>query len=76
MLEWMDGEWGKASPLNSVTKLAAIMNKSKGKLHYAKWIILTVKDRILSGQSGLQDGWSEALLTGMSDKSGKGIADL
>ena len=76
MLGWMDGEWGKASPLNSVTKLSAIMNKSKGRIHYAKWVILTVKDRILCGQSSLQDGWSESLLTGASDKSGKGIIDF
>ena len=72
----MDGEWGKSSPLNSVTKLSAILSKTKGRVHYSVWVVMMVRDRILSGQSGLQDGWSEALLTGERDKSNKGIIDL
>ena len=72
----MDGEWGKSSPLNSVTKLAAILNKSKGRIHYSRWVVLMVQDRILSGQSSLQDGWAGDLLTGERDTSNKGIIDL
>ena len=72
----MDGEWGKSSPLNSVTKLSAIHNKTKGRVNYSAWVVMMVRDRILSGQSSLQDGWSEALLTGERDRSNKGIIDL
>ena len=64
MLTWMDGTWGKESPLNSVTKLSAIVTKAKGHLDYARWIVACVKDRIFSKQSSLGDGWSEELLTG------------
>ena len=35
-----------------------------------------MRDRILSGQSSLQDGWYAALLTGERDTSNKGIIDL
>ncbi len=76
MLTWMDGTWGKAGPLNSVTKLAAIVTKSKSNLEYARWVVATVRDRIISKQSSLQDGWSVDLLTGERDKSHKGIIDL
>ena len=76
MLTWMDGTWGKESPLNTVGKLSAIATKTKGQLEYARWIVACVKDRILSKQSSLNDGWSEELLTGSRDKSSKGIIDL
>ena len=46
ILTWMDGEWGKSSPLNSVTKLAAALNKSKGRVHYTRWVVMMVQDRI------------------------------
>ena len=72
----MDGTWGKESPLNTVGKLSAIATKTKGQLESARWIVACVKDRILSKQSSLNDGWSEELLTGSRDKSSKGIIDL
>ena len=72
----MDGEWGKSSPLNSVTKLSAILSKTKGRVHYSAWVMMMLRDRILSGQSSLQDGWYEALLTGDRDNSNKGFVDL
>ena len=72
----MDGTWGKESPLNTVGKLSAIATKTKGQLEYARWIVACVKDRILSKQSSLNDGWSEELLTSSRDKSNKGIIDL
>ena len=62
--------------LNSVTKLSAILLKTKGRVHYSAWVVMMMRDRIQSGQSSLQDGWSEALLTGERDKSNKGIIDL
>ena len=75
-MTWMGGEWGKSYPLNSATKLPAILNKTKGRVHYSAWVVMMLRDRILSGQSSLQDGWYEALLTGERDKSNKGIIDL
>ena len=39
-------------------------------------VCVCVKDRILSKQSSLGDGWSEELLTGSRDKSNKGTIDL
>ena len=45
-------------------------------MDYARWIAACVKDRILSKQSFLGDGWSEELLTGSRGKSNKGIIDL
>ena len=72
----MDGTWGKERPLNTVGKLSAIATKTKGQLEYARWIVACVKDRILSKQSSLIDGWSEELLTGSRDKSSKGIIDV
>lgn len=75
-LTWMDSEWGKASPLNSVTKLAAVMMKSKGKLEQARWVINCIKDRIQSKQVSIHDGFSVEQLTGDRDKSHKGLIDL
>ena len=75
-LAWMDSKWGKAAPLNSVTKLSSVMTKTKGNEEQARWVINCVRDRCESKQANVDDGWSVDSLTGGKDKSGKGLIDL
>ena len=72
----MDGESGNSYHLNSVGKLSAILSKTKGRVHYSAWVVMMLRDRILSGQSSLQDGWSEHMRTGERDIWNKGITDV
>jgi hypothetical protein len=72
----MDNNWGKQSPLNSITKLSNIHTKCRNNVENIRWVLAMIKDRIASSQSSLGDSWSVDALTGDHDKSRKGLVDL